>query len=59
MYKTEPKKLVETHITSRGGQYVDADVLLACDAVRDVIQKMAKVPVVEIPVEENAVDQNL
>ena len=33
------------HVTSRGGQYVKADELLASPKVREIIKKMADIPV--------------
>ena len=53
MSRNAPEKLVKIHITSGGGQYVNADELLAREEVREVIQRMA-----EVPVEGNSVDQN-
>ena len=36
---------LKIYVTSRGGQYVKADELLASPEVLEIIKKMAKIPV--------------
>ena len=45
MSEKTSKKGLTVHVTSRGGQYVKADELLASPKVREIIKKMADIPV--------------
>ena len=45
MSKNTSKKGLTVYVTSRGGQYVKADELLDSPEVREIIKKMADIPV--------------
>ena len=45
MAKNTPEKRPKIYVTSRGGVYVKAEELLANPEVREIIAKMAKIPV--------------
>ena len=45
MSKNTSEEGLKIYVTSRGGQYVKADELLASPKVREIIKKMADIPV--------------
>ena len=45
MSKNASEEGLKIYVTSRGGQYVKADELLASPKVREIIKKMADIPV--------------
>ena len=57
MSEKTSKKELTVHVTSRGGQYVKADELLASPQVREIIKKMADIPVEEKSSETSPKDQ--
>ena len=45
MAKNTSEERLKIYVTPRGGQYVKAEELLANPKVREIIAKMAKIPV--------------
>lgn len=45
MSKNASEEGLKIYVTSRGGQYVEADELLDSPKVREIIKKMADIPV--------------
>ena len=45
MAKNTTEERLKIYVTPRGGQYVKAEELLANPKVREIIAKMAKIPV--------------
>ncbi len=45
MAKNTSEEKLKIYVTPRGGQYVKAEELLANPKVREIIAKMAKIPV--------------
>ena len=57
MSEKTSKKGLTVHVTPRGGQYVKADELLASPQVREIIKKMADIPVERKSSETSPKDQ--